>query len=269
MRLIFDVYSTFGKRVVAKGSVPPETFRTRLTSSGYHHLALFDPRLRPVGGMSFKFQVIRPFSGVGLDITPFATYWKATSQFDSKPNSLVTGTSLSGSYLRVYVQLSRDGVPIVYPDWLFDHHGLNIPVIGLTYREFTRMGGSSSDEASEALAHEVREQSLEYMHKTLASSHMSLYDVLESLPSHVHVEIHVLYPSEEEEESLRLGPTPNINDFVDSLLTEVFKHARDCRRESGGKFMRSIVFTSYNGDLCTALNWKQPNCKCSIGAVVL
>jgi CDK inhibitor PHO81 len=54
---------------------------------------------------------------------------------------------------------------------------------------------------------------------------------------------------------------------VDSILTVVFDHARYLReaqlreRRDGG--LRNFVFSSYNPDICTALNWKQPNCKCS------
>jgi CDK inhibitor PHO81 len=71
-----------------------------------------------------------------------------------------------------------------------------------------------------------------------------------------------MYPSREQERNLRLGPTPNINDFADALLTAVFDHARQMREESEG-FLRSIVFSSLNPDICTALNWKQPNCESS------
>ncbi|KAL8740034.1 MAG: hypothetical protein Q9184_008540, partial [Pyrenodesmia sp. 2 TL-2023] len=37
-----------------------------------------------------------------------------------------------------------------------------------------------------------------------------------------------------------------------------FDHAR-YTREQDPDFIRSLVFTSYNPDICTALNWKQPN----------
>ena len=40
----------------------------------------------------------------------------------------------------------------------------------------------------------------------------------------------------------------------------VFDHAR-LTKEQTPDFMRSIVFTSHNVDICTALNWKQPNCE--------
>ncbi|GAB1204574.1 hypothetical protein APSETT445_003230 [Aspergillus pseudonomiae] len=46
--------------------------------------------------------------------------------------------------------------------------------------------------------------------------------------------------------------------FADAILTVVFDHAR-VSREQNPEFMRSVVFTSYNPNICVALNWKQPN----------
>jgi CDK inhibitor PHO81 len=69
-----------------------------------------------------------------------------------------------------------------------------------------------------------------------------------------------MYPSRQEEEENGLGPTPNINNFADNLLTVVFEHARAIREKTDG-YLRSIVFSSDNQDVCTALNWKQPNCE--------
>lgn len=261
----FDVYPTYGKKVVAKGSVPSEVFRNRLRSSGYHYVSLLDPRLRSVGQIYFKYQVIQPFSGLPLDITPFATYWKATSQLESQPTSLVTGSSLTGEYVRLYVQMSRDGKPILSPYWTTNCGGVQIPVTGLSYAQFKSVGPDVEGRLNQLRAaiksNEANNWSdLPLLHQALARSHVSLDEALTQVPVGIHMELHVLYPSEQEEETIRLGPTPNINDFADSLLKVIFQHARHSRQESGNT-MRSIVFTSYNRDLCIALNWKQPNCK--------
>jgi len=211
--------------------------------------------------MHFNFQVIKPFGGQPLDITPFATYWKATSQFESGPNALVTGSSLSGDYIRIPVQLTRDGIPIIFPDWLLKHAGLEVPVFSLTYQQFQRLGVEIGGSASGPdLADVVAQNDLGALHDRIRTTFTSLENILNSLPSKVHVDLHVLYPTPAEEESLWLRPTLDINDFVDSLLCVVFSHARRLREQSGER-MRSMVFTSYNKDLCVAMNWKQPNCK--------
>jgi CDK inhibitor PHO81 len=47
---------------------------------------------------------------------------------------------------------------------------------------------------------------------------------------------------------------------VDAVLMAVFDHARQLR-ESKDNPLRNFVFSSYNADVCAALNWKQPNCE--------
>ena len=55
----------------------------------------------------------------------------------------------------------------------------------------------------------------------------------------------------------------DVNTFADAILTEVFDHAR-ISRDHNPDYMRSVVFTSYNANICIALNWKQPNCELSM-----
>jgi CDK inhibitor PHO81 len=108
------------------------------------------------------------------------------------------------------------------------------------------------------------DERLPALHEIFATSFATLEDALAILPNNVHVELHVLYPSKQEERKLNLGPTANINEFADGVLKVVFEHARQKREnQSVGDigFLRSIVFSSFNGDICTALNWKQPNCE--------
>jgi CDK inhibitor PHO81 len=98
------------------------------------------------------------------------------------------------------------------------------------------------------------------LHSIFANCYTTLAEALNILPPEVHVELHVLYPTLKQEEEYGLGPTLNINKFADSLLTVVFEHARAMREKTDG-YLRSIVLSSSNQDVCTALNWKQPNCE--------
>lgn len=91
----FDIFPTYGAKVIAKTVALPSTFRALQSSSGRCCLPLFDPRLRAIGQITFNFNVIKPFSGKPLEITDFDTYWKATSQFESASNAFITGSSLS------------------------------------------------------------------------------------------------------------------------------------------------------------------------------
>ncbi|KAF2086079.1 hypothetical protein K490DRAFT_74642 [Saccharata proteae CBS 121410] len=256
----FDVFPTFGAKVIARTEASSTVFRNKASSSGHCNLGLFDPRLRTIGRIKFNFHIVKPFPGPPLEIAQFATYWKATSQFDSRPSALITGSSLSGDYARLFVQVTCDGVPVLCPQWKVKYGRLEIPITRLTYREFLDIGAetkSGGDEQIGAISDGIVGDNSR-IHQILATSFISLKDALARLPSHIRLELHVLYPNRVEEATLRLGPTPNINDFADAVLTVVFDHARHLRQVSDST-VRSIVFSSFNSDICTALNWKQPN----------
>jgi len=257
----FDIFPTFGSKVIARGAASSLVFSSRYSSSGNWHLELFDPRLRAIGRISFKYQVVTPFYGIPMEITQFATYWKATSQISSQSNALITGSSLSGDYMRIFVQATKDGVPVLYPSWAIPStlaaYGVRNDLISrVTYEQFSAIGKAHGKGPESLRA--LLESSPAELAKGLATSWCSLHDVLEILPPQMHLDVHMLFPTKTEEEQLHLGPTGNINEFVDASLKEVFDHARRLRGANEG-LIRSIVFSSYNANICTALNWKQPN----------
>lgn len=258
----FDIFPTFGSKVIARAAASSRVFTGKASSSGVWHLELFDPRLRAIGRISFRFQVVTPFHGIPLEITHFATYWKATSQIEDHPSNLITGSSLSGDFVRLFVQMTRDGVPVLYNDWAVPS-SKNDLVSRLTYAEFREAGlkaGRGRGIIQGLVGSGIDRENLALVQRQVARSYASLQDVLELLPADLNLEIHVCYPSRNEEEALQLGPTQNINVIVDSVLKVVFDHARHLR-ETKDSPLRSFVFSSYNPDVCTALNWKQPNCK--------
>lgn len=255
----FDVFPTYGAKVIAKTVALPSTFRALLSSSGRCCLPLFDPRLRAIGQISFNFQVIKPFQGKPLEITDFETYWKATSQFDHRPSAFITGSSLSGDYVQLFVQHTCDGVPVLWPTWNIDYMDIEFPVSRLTYAQFISAGSRNARKTGDLSAlSSLPLDNIADVHNILSHSAVSLQDALALLPKGMHVNLQILYPSSEEEKRLRLGPTININSFGDAILAVVFDHARTLRERSPD-LMRSIVFSSYNPTVCTALNWKQPN----------
>ena len=264
----FDIYPTFGSKVIARAAASSRVFTSRSSSSGSWHLELFDPRLRAIGRLSFHYQVVTPFHGIPMEITQFATYWKATSQISSQPNGLITGSSLSGDYLRVFVQTTRDMVPVLFPQWAVPSNlaafgAFNDLINRLTFdqlRQIAQAAGTGSLSQIAGLMRSHNRSDLKMLAQGLASSCSSLREVLTMLPPEMHLDLHIVYPTKHEEDTHHLGPTPNMNSFVDSILTVVFEHATQLRGANEG-FIRSIVFSSYNSDICTALNWKQPNCE--------
>ncbi|KAL8784263.1 MAG: hypothetical protein Q9213_004085 [Squamulea squamosa] len=260
--LDFDIYPTFGSKIIARSVGLPSLFGSIVSSSGHCCLPLFDPRLRAIGQISFEYQVIKPFQGMPLEITHFATYWKATSQLDTThPSALITGSSLSGDYARICVQVTRDGIPVVYPRWTINHHGIEVPISRMTYVQYLSIGSQYGRGKSDLSAlTETTIADITEIHSTLTTCFSTLEDILRYLPASIHVNVQVLFPTSAQERAFDLSPSPNINSYADAILKDVFDHARSTR-ERDPDSMRSIVFTSYNPDICTALNWKQPNCK--------
>lgn len=255
--LDLDVFPTYGAKVIAKTVALPSTFKA-LEGSSKCCLPLFDPRLRAIGQISFNTQIIKPFRGQPLEITDFETYWKATSQFNQPTSAVVTGSSLSGNYVRLFVQYTSDGVPVLWPTWTLSCGGLDIAVCRLSLAQF--VAATAQSPSRENLAHlpSRMAEDIADIYKVLATAGVPLEDALSLLPPGIHVNLQILYPTPEEEKSLALGPALDINMFVDSVLSIVFDHAR-LQRAHSPQAVRSVVFSSYNPQLCTALNWKQPN----------
>ncbi|KAJ5570387.1 uncharacterized protein N7459_009817 [Penicillium hispanicum] len=256
----YEIFPTFGSKVIAKSVALPVIFQAERSSTGSCCLPLFDPRLRAIGQLRFNFQVIKPYHGDPLEITHFATYWKATSALDSEHNGLVTGSSLSGDYVQLFIQLTRDRVPVLFPRFMINHHGIDIPVCHLSFDQFQTIGAERGVQRQE-IVHFLKTDANNDMpqtHRLLAESFMSLKEVLQELPIDLNMNLSILYPSGVEERSLDMTSLADVNSFADAILTDVFDHAR-MARDKNPDFMRSVVFTSYNANICTALNWKQPN----------
>jgi CDK inhibitor PHO81 len=142
-----------------------------------------------------------------------------------------------------------------------------VPVNILTYEQFAAIGAHQNAATAAQLAANLRNATstdIPAIYQAMASSYITLKDALSLLPAYIHVELHILFPSRLEEEHLKLGPTHDMNEFADRILTIVFEHARVLREQGAGEIdgtLRSVLFSSFNQDICTVLNWKQPNCK--------
>lgn len=257
--LDFDVFPTYGAKIIAKTVVLPSTFKAAQGNSRCC-LPLFDPRLRAIGSISFNTQVIKPFTGQPLEITDFETYWKATSQFNQPTSAVVTGSSLSGTYARLYVQYTSDGVPVIWPSWTINCGGLDIPVCRLTHDQFSATTSHSPSRGQLVNLPNMTADHIAEIYHVLATAGITLKQALAVIPQGVHVNLQILYPSPEEEKMLALGPAFEINVYIDAILTVVFDYARAQRAQShSSQVVRSIVFSSYSPRVCTTLNWKQPN----------
>lgn len=252
----FDIFPTFGTKMIAKTVALSQIFNNA-NSSGHCVLPLHDSRSRVIGQLSFDFQIIKPFGGIPLEIAHFAPYWKATSQFDSRP--LITGSSLSGDYVRLFVQVTRDDVPVLFPTWAIQYADISVPICSLTFEQFKIIGSNLTQQPENIIKESILAfASFEDLYQKLQSSFLSLGEALALLPIDINLNLHVLYPNEIEIKEKNLLAVSDPNRYADAILNTVFHHAREVR-ENAAEAARSIMFSAFETSVCTALNWKQPN----------
>jgi CDK inhibitor PHO81 len=161
--LDFDLFPTFGSRAVGKAVALPSLFAHLQNQSAYV-LPLLDRHLKAIGEIAFELSVVRAFEGAKLDLGGgVETYWKATAnrssqQAQATPSidipalmssaadaaaiagpTLVTASSLTGQYVRVVVQVTRDGVPVGYPLWKLPVADLDVHVGDVTLEQFSAL----------------------------------------------------------------------------------------------------------------------------------
>ncbi|KAF2745635.1 hypothetical protein M011DRAFT_469297 [Sporormia fimetaria CBS 119925] len=273
----FSVYTSSGSRKIARGVASSRVFTLNGQSSGRCTLELQDPQLRTAAGLTFDFLVIKPFRGDRLDLRYFPTYWREMSDLGPQSRGFIAKTSVQGQYLRLYVQLTGDGIPVLLPEWTV---GTTLPGTGsrpvnvapgvntLSYEQIVAiLGGQHSLlEALQArnlpMLPYVQPDDIAQTHAPLNRCGISLRDALALLPTDVKVELHILRPNKSEVEQLRLGSVPDMNDYVDAILSVVFAHARELRGKGFLDYDSTatrFVFSSTDQQICAAINWKQPN----------
>jgi CDK inhibitor PHO81 len=78
----------------------------------------------------------------------------------------------------------------------------------------------------------------------------------EIIPLETNILFDLAYPSAETI-SLSVLTRQDLNAFVDSVLDKIFGVSDHLETQP---IRRKITFTSFSPDVCSALNWKQPNC---------
>jgi CDK inhibitor PHO81 len=262
--LEFEIYPTFGSKVIAKGVALPSMFKgvsSSRTSGRQCIIPLLDPRLQPIGHVSFDFTIIRPFAGVHFDIhSRIETYWKSTQTFESGGKAasqhLVTESSLSGQYLWVPVQVTSDHVAFVAPIWHLPVANVTLGVMDVTAEQLMAISSAQQGTVLEQLR---AAQSPEDLRQLLQTAIIKLDDFLEHVQADINVHIQIMYPSAKECIHLGLKTALDINIAVDSVLSTVFSVSDRRKAEKPQLPPRSLFFSSCNATICTAMNWKQPN----------
>ena len=281
--LELSLYPTFGSKVIGRSIILPSTF----LDIRYHKglvAPLLDHQLKTIGEVAFEVACIQPFKGAQLEIGGrVETYWKSkvtpsasaqdhAHQFQphrplsvstsspalrspsvapgqaTRESALVTASSLSGEYIHVVVQVTKDHQTVAYPNWRLPIPGLDIGVSDVTLAQFISLARSNNSILSPQDSSRASE-----WHEAISNSMSSLEDVLSILPSDVGVNIQLRYPRDFDATHESIGRSLEVNDFVDAVLHAIY----NAGKSSPG---RKIIFSSFDPTVCTALNWKQPNC---------
>jgi len=203
--------------------------------------------------------VIQPFQGTPLEINNFATYWKSTSQIEprsnirSSGNSYIADSSLSGEFARIHLQATKDAVPVVYSRDFLPVPNVQVEVGSVTIEQFTAIGLSRVDfERQKSRVRDARTAG--EVSNAALQCFVTLKEFLGFLQDDIKLEL-IIHPAPHSDS----GTSTDINSIVDAILEDVFTHAREVRMAA--KRSKSIIFSSSRPDICTALNWKQPNCR--------
>ncbi|KAI0921288.1 hypothetical protein AcW2_006306 [Taiwanofungus camphoratus] len=285
LALEFSLYPNFGTKTIGRATALPALFHGIQNSQPFI-LPILDPRLHVIGEVLFEVNIITPFSGVTLEIGgAVETYWKSlatpvpslisklTPQRPSQPNKPIgsthtspsnpsitapgghslTHSSVTGSYVYVTVQVTRDLHVIAFNEWLLPEHGYDLGVADVTLAQFQalalRLGRSFPSMNSISLTPAE-------WHKLISRSMVPLVELLKIVPSSIGICLELAYPPLSIRQHLSIRHQVDLNDATNSLLRVVYNTMTISEGQTG---RRAVVFTSFAPDVCAALNWKQPN----------
>ncbi|GAA5826059.1 hypothetical protein JCM5353_004197 [Sporobolomyces roseus] len=267
--LEFDLFPTFGSKMIGKAVAHPSTF-IDLKSQGSYVVPIVDPHLKVIGDVPFEINVVKPFGRAQLQIGgQFETYWKSTATLsttttggsgDPNPStsSVVTASSLSGEHVRIVVQVTSDGHPVAWPHWKLPVEGLDVHVGDVTLDQFVKLAKKTQRSLDPNKIKYKDDPSA--WHQAIVASLVTLDELFKLLPSSFGVNLELRYPTRSDISRLHLNRTLEVNEFVDSVLSTVYKSIQSSSSSSTSQpEHRRIVLSSFNPVVCTALNWKQPN----------
>lgn len=285
LSLEFSLYPNFGTKTMGRAIALPAMFKDAKNSHPFT-LPILDSRLHVIGEVSFEVNIITPFSGVTLEIGgAVETYWKSLATPVPTPGARsttprpmqpgrptgsahaspanpfltvsgghsLTHSSVTGSYIYITVQVTRDLHPVVFAEWLLPETGYDVGVADVTLEQFEQLAIRSG---RHIFPSEQTNFSPVQWHRSISRSMLSLASLLKIIPPSMGVCLEVTYPSLRVRDRLSLRHQLGLNTVTDSILRTVYSTTPST---AGPIVRRPVVFTSFSPDVCAALNWKQPN----------
>lgn len=209
--LQFDIYPTFGTKVIGRAVALPEMLGLKNSNVRGDivklNCPLFDLGLRVVGELNFECVLVKSFVHPYLEIGgKIDTYWKSTmtrvptiatvpptsshptlavkdpnSSHTGAVSSFVTASSLSEEYLRISIHFTSDGVPICTSSPFVtlplngdSIAGISVSILDLKYNQIRDIFGEK-----DARLKEVTKASMKELVGLINASCLSLSEVLQ------------------------------------------------------------------------------------------
>lgn len=178
-------------------------------------------------------------------------------------------------------QVTRDGVPIIYPMWMLPTQPFDLAVSDVTIQQVealasqTKRGlrdvelpsGSDSHSWFKALSQCIAPLADVFAVSLLCSQHVPqccarLTGLLlficdcQILPSDIGLNLEIRYPTLSDCNRLQLRNPTEVNFTIDAVLSVVYANTL-----SSAGSARRLLFSSFSPAACAVLNWKQPNCE--------
>ncbi|KAG6831882.1 hypothetical protein H0H92_006999 [Tricholoma furcatifolium] len=262
LSLEFSIYPNFGTKTIGRAVALPALFRN-LNNNNAFTLPILDTRLHVVGEVDFEIKIVTPFEGVTLEVGgDVETYWKSMalppsvaqpepkwphrsrligsaqaspsvhSITNAETGPFLTISSLQGGYIHAVVQVTRDLHPVIFTEWSLPGADFNLGVSDVTLAQFqslaSRLGRCAPAETT----------SVKDWISLLPRSMLSLAQLLKLLPVGIDICLELAYPSRLTLKRLSLGHRLDLNDFVDSVLRNIY----------GPYARRKIAFASFSPD---------------------
>ncbi|XP_049962737.1 glycerophosphocholine phosphodiesterase GPCPD1-like [Schistocerca serialis cubense] len=247
-----------------------------LRSEGRAVVPLTDANRRPVGELKVDFLVVEPIkqydcnmsvsysrfwkkSWLGLDVghRGLGTSFKLEMQTcaDIRENtiaSLKTAASHGADFVEFDVQLTKDGVPVIYHDFhvciamkkkkhLEQHDMLQLPVKDLTLEQLRMLKVYHLEEGKNRNPRFFDDDLEEHQ------PFPTLQEALEIIDPHVGFNVEIKWTMELKDGTYELVDPFDLNMYLDTVLKVILQH--------GGS--RKIVFSCFHPDICTMIRLKQ------------
>lgn len=273
--IAFELFPTFGTRLLAKTSLNSSNLKQSFPGIGSKlngdiELPLLDVRLKSIGLIKFNYEIIYPYSGLPLEISMYDTYWKSSPTSDEKAQevksiSFVTSSSLTGEYYRSKISMLHDGTPIVCPKFEVEiSNGIKLPICLFNYDQLKSIVYKSEGDYEGMISNlkglnssNIRDS----FSKVMKNTYIPLSEFLNLFDSSVNLNLDLFYPTNFEFENFDFHSYNcfDLNSFIDLFLTDIFNHVRTLRSINHNHNSRSLLLSSNNSNVCSILNWKQPN----------